>query len=133
MKIFPITPGNDPGLYTEPSPMVETIILPGGGQNLYVNAEYRHDEDKSLRPPGEAHRRGNCGGYYGLCGTCWDLEHAWHRKIARRIVTQAQPKPGENIVDYCVRVRCRMVDTWHDVFSLVLLEHQTKTLQFQPA
>ena len=118
--IHPPAPSAIPDWYSNPSPHVPTIQLDTAGH--YVNPEYADDEPRHLRPPGEHHQKGTCGGYAGLCGSCWDLEKAWHLKIARRIAKRWPPLRSEDAGDYCRRVRGRMLDTWHDVFSQVLRE-----------
>lgn len=93
--IYPITPGTDPGNYTQPSPVVETIRI-GGLGGLYVNAAYADEEPMHRRPPGRSHQNGTCGYMASLCARCFDLELRWHKRIARQIAAQTPPLPGEN-------------------------------------
>jgi hypothetical protein len=114
--IYPPTPGNDPGSYVVPSPLVATVKR----GDHYVNAAYQRDEPRHLRPAGRGHADGTCGGYAGLCGRCFDLQLAWHKQVARTIAAVTPPDAGEDVLGYAVRVRGRMLDTWPEAFSAVI-------------
>jgi hypothetical protein len=117
MQIFDPIPGNDIGIYVQPSPEVKTVK----SGDCYVNAAYDggHELLEPPRTPGKVHVNGTCGGYAGLCGCCFDLELSWHIKVAKRIAVVTPPKLGENYYDYTVRVRGRMLDTWPQAFGAV--------------
>jgi|ERR1035437_6959279 hypothetical protein len=114
-QVFPVVPGNNPSIYTEPSPVVETVQ---NGKS-FINAAYLDDEPKHLRPAGRSHQDGTCAGIYGLCARCFDLQLAWHKRIALKIASVTPPNRGEGYYDYTIRVRGRMLDTWPEAFGSV--------------
>lgn len=127
MNTLPITPGNKPGDYAQPSPEVETVCQ-AGSPPLYHNAAYaQRPEPRHLRLPGESHRRGTCGGMAGLCGHCFDLQLGWHKQVAVAITKTTPPQPGESYHDYAPRVRARYLDTWCEAFHYAVNLHRTQT------
>ena len=112
MTIHPPIPGNDPGNYCVPSPSVPTICMNGH----YYHAAYAAEPDapKADRPPGQAHANGTCGYMASLCSACWEIELAWHKRIAEAIARQSPPTDAErrDYGAYWRRVRGRMLDTW---------------------